>query len=90
MCRTKFSYYEEDSLLKLKMHYDSLSEKAARAFLAIEFEHLGKGSKSYLSRVFGSSRVTIDKAIREMEKGDYSNNSDRQRSKGGGRKKKNV
>ena len=81
-------YIESELSLKLQ-YYKSLPEKARRHYLALEYKKLGRGSQRYLSEVFGCSRKTITKGMKELAasegKGlDYSF----QRKKGGGRKKR--
>ena len=88
MCRTNFKGYDEETLLKLKKHYDSLPEKASRHFLAMEFERLGKGSKSYLARVFECSRRRVHRGVLELRDASYCIGTEEQRRKGGGRKKR--
>lgn len=83
-------YTEAELSNKLK-YYKSLPEKVRRHFLALEYQHLGKGSQRYVAQVFGCSRSTIIKGGLELaaaqdEPIDYT----RQRKVGGGRKKKSV
>lgn len=87
MSRAK-SYYETDFLEKQLNYYQSLPEKQRRHFLAMEFERLGIGSKHYLARVFGCARQTIRKGVRELSESNFQVDYARQRTAGGGRKKK--
>lgn len=82
------AYTQEEISLLLK-HKENLSEKARRHFLAIQYKQLGRGSQRYIAEIFGCSRITITKGLRELEQAD-SNSIDysRQRKPGGGRKKK--
>jgi DNA invertase Pin-like site-specific DNA recombinase len=87
MSRAK-SHYEADFLEKQLSYYQGLPEKQRRHFLAMEYERLGLGSKRYLARIFGCHRQTINKGLRELSENNYETDYSRQRSAGGGRKKK--
>ena len=87
MSRAK-SYYEAEFLEKQLNYYQSLPEKQRRHFLAMEFERLGIGSKHYLATVFGCARQTIRKGVRELSGSNFQVDYARQRTAGGGRKKK--
>lgn len=82
------SFYSEEVKVYKKAYYTNLPEKAKRHFLGQEYLHLGPGSQRYLARVFGCARQTIIKGVKEVSAPDFSPTYDRQRSKGGGRKKK--
>lgn len=82
------NFYDSDFLEKQLKYYTSLPEKQKRHFLAMEYERLGEGSKHYLSRVFGCDRQTINAGLKELRSSDYQIDYSRQRSVGGGRKKK--
>ena len=56
----------------------------------MEFERLGRGSKRYISRVFGCARETIDKGLAELSADADAVDYGRQRAAGGGRKKKKL
>lgn len=81
-------YYDSTFLEKQLGYYSGLPEKQRRHFLAMEYERLGRGSKRYLSRVFGCDRQTINKGLRELSANNYQMDYSRQRISGGGRKKK--
>lgn len=81
-------YYTDELLAIKKNYYEHLPEKQARHFLAQEYLDLGKGSQRYLSEVFGCSRQTIRKGVNELNTPDFAPDYSRQRSEGGGRKKK--
>lgn len=81
--------YKDTDLCSELQYYQSLPEKARRHYLALEYKKLGRGSQRYLSEVFGCSRKTITKGMKELAASggkplDYSF----QRKKGGGRKKR--
>jgi biotin operon repressor len=88
--RIKKEYYETDFVAKQHSFYASLPEKQRRHFLALEYERLGVGSQRYLARVFGCSRKTISKGLRELAEHHYQVDYSRQRIAGGGRKKKRL
>lgn len=85
----KKDFYDADILEKKVKYYSGLPEKQRRHFVAMEYETLGKGSKRYLSRVFGCDRQTINHGLRDLKSDDYQVDYSRQRAVGGGRKKKN-
>ena len=88
--RQKKEHYESNFVEKQLNYYRSLLEKQRRHFLAMEYERLGVGSKRYLSRVFKCDRKTINKGLRELAENNYEVDYTRQRTAGGGRKKKKL
>jgi hypothetical protein len=88
MSREKI-FYKSDFLEKQLKYYANLPEKQRRHFLAMEYERLGKGSQRYLSRIFNCDRRTITKGLYELSSTDMPIDYTRQRTIGGGRKKKN-
>jgi len=88
MARPLIQYYTPEVICYKKAYYDSLPEKAKRHFLAQEYLHLGPGSKSYLARIFDCSRQTITKGVAEIIASNFNPDYSKQRTKGGGRKKK--
>lgn len=63
----------------------TLDEKNARRVAGVLATRAGYGGVSFISRVTGMSRQTIDRGIRELE-GEDPVPIDRVRAKGGGRK----
>jgi hypothetical protein len=86
--RIKFSHYSEEARAVQVQHYQSLSEREQRYFLGFEYKRLGVGSQRYLSSIFGCSRHRIRKGFLEIGAGSHLVDRERQRTKGGGRKKK--
>ena len=91
MARLKKEYYAADFKSKQLFYYSGLAEKQQRHFLAMEYERLGKGSRTCISLVYKCSRNRIISACEELrllresnELPDYT----RQRKPGGGVKKK--
>lgn len=91
MARLKKEYYTAELKSKQLFYYSGLPEKAQRHFLAMEYERLGKGSRTYISLLYKCSRHRIITACKELlilreanELPDYT----RQRKSGGGVKKK--
>jgi hypothetical protein len=87
---TSKEFYDGAFLEKQLKYYSGLPEKQRRHFLSMEYERLGVGSKRYLSRVFKCDRKTINKGLQELIDNDYQCDYSRQRTSGGGRKKKNI
>lgn len=90
MGRHLVDYYTPKVKTCKQAYYNSLPEKAKRHFLGQEYLELGKGSQSYLSRVFGCARDTIIKGCKEVQFPGFVADYTRQRSVGGGRKKKKT
>lgn len=88
MARPLISYYTPSIAQYKRAYYDSLPEKTKRHFLGQSYLELGKGSGSYLSRVFNCSRQTIAKGAKEVSATSFQADYQTQRRKGGGRKKK--
>jgi len=70
--------------------YESLSEKDARRYAAVEAANLGHGGITYMAQVLGCSRRTIERAIVEVEALPVDSAEGRVRRPGGGRKKKST
>ncbi len=66
--------------------YQLLSEKQKRLYAANEALKLGYGGISYIARVLNCDRKTINRGITELTHPEMIEN-DRERAKGGGRKK---
>ncbi|MEI8048959.1 MAG: hypothetical protein WCI92_16370 [Bacteroidota bacterium] len=80
--------FPEKSLMLMQLHYSRLSEKGRRQYAALESLKLGRGGTTYISKVLGVDRKTILQGIKELkEELLVFTPSDRQRKKGGGRKK---
>jgi hypothetical protein len=75
---------EQDLKEKLSIMMPHLNEKQRRLFLAAEAKALGWGGISMVAKASGISRVTIHKAIDEIE--DKTVEAERIRKPGGGRK----
>lgn len=88
MSAKKKTYYD-DSVLEYQLKFfQTLSEKQRRHFLAYEYLKLGFGSQRYLAKVFGCARQIIVDGVKEVQSPDFVADYTRQRSVGGGRKKK--
>jgi len=88
MARLYKEFYSPEILKIKQSFYAGLSEKERRHFLGQEHLVLGAGSQRYLSRVFGCSRNTVAKGIREVSAPCFSPDYTTQRAAGAGRKKK--
>jgi len=86
--RKKKEHYESVFLEKQLRYCAGLPEKQRRHFLALEYLRLGVGSQRYVAKVFGCSRKTILKGVRELAGHHYEVDYSRQRVAGGGRKKR--
>lgn len=82
--------YEKSIELLMQFYYSKLSEKDRRQYAAVEAAKLGRGGISYMSRLLGIDRNTINVGRSELL---FPDNypplpAGRQRKEGGGRKKK--
>jgi hypothetical protein len=81
------SPYSKEVEELIKQIYGQLSEKDRRRYAAIEALKLSRGGISYIHRILGCSRNTIIKGIRELKDPEpETDNENRIRKKGGGRK----
>ena len=78
------SYVEE----RLRGYYQSLSEKDARRFCALEAARLGRGGVRYIAEVLGCATRTITRGAAELELLPEDPAKGRIRRPGAGRKKK--
>jgi hypothetical protein len=53
---------------RMKLFYESLSEKDRRRYAAIEVAKLGRGGMRYISYLFGCDAATIRRGAREIER----------------------
>lgn len=77
--------YPPDIEEQMQRYYHSLCEKDRRRYAAIEAVKLGYGGVSYIHRVLGCHRSTIQLGIAELSDPE-SMSEQRQRAPGGGRK----
>jgi hypothetical protein len=84
------AYFTADAEARMKRFYDSLSEKDARRYAAVEASKLGHGGIEYVAQVLGCSRRTIERASDEVEILPEDPAQGRVRRPGGGRKKKST
>ncbi len=81
----KVEVYSRAIELEMQNFHQSLSEKAKRHYGAVEANKIGYGGASYISRVLSCDPRTIRRGQKELAY-PLSNNSDRIRNAGGGRK----
>jgi hypothetical protein len=84
------SHFAPDVEARMKRFYESLSEKDARRYAAVEASKLGHGGIEYVAQVLGCSRRTIERASDEVEALPDDPAEGRVRRLGGGRKKKST
>jgi hypothetical protein len=79
--------YRPDIEQKMKLFYDTLSEKDKRHYAGVEAMKFGQGGVAYINRILGCSRKTILKGLKELAALTSVNKADRRvRVSGGGRK----
>ncbi len=85
-------FYEESTETKMLAHFQTLNEKEARHYAALEAQKLGFGGISYISQLFGIHRSVINKGIKELSNPALLEQipPGKQRRSGGGRKKKKM
>lgn len=71
---------------QMRRYYQSLSEKDRRRYAAIEALKLGHGGRSYIHRVLGCNRGSLQLGIAELSDPEAMNEAG-QRAPGGGRKR---
>lgn len=86
----KKEFYEEQVLAGLIKYISNLPEKQRRHYISMEYIRLGRGSQRYLAKTFGCARQIIVDGVKEIQSPDFKPDYTRQRSKGGGRKKKKI
>jgi hypothetical protein len=84
----KKEFYDKQVLVGLIKFINELPEKQRRYYIAMEYKRLGRGSQRYLAETFGCARQIIVNGVKEIEAPDFNPDYTRQRSKGGGRKKR--
>ena len=82
-------YYSEELEQAMLLYYSRLKEKDKRHYASLEAKKLGRGGKSYISKLLQISHKTIRKGDRELsDPALYAEiGKDKQRRSGGGRKK---
>jgi len=68
--------------------YETLSEKDRRRFAAVQARQLGHGGMTYLAKVLGCSRRTIERGLAELDELPHDPAVGQVRRPGAGRKKK--
>ena len=81
----KIQKYTPAIEVKMCNFYNSLSEKDRRRYAAIEAEKLGYGGASYIRKLFNCDNRTLLHGKQDLDK-DLSNENDRIREVGAGRK----
>jgi len=84
--------YSQEIEQKMKLFFAGLSEKDQRHYAAQEAIKLGWGGKSYISALFEISHHRIRRGEKELNDASVLAEipENKQRRKGGGRKKKNL
>ncbi len=75
--------YLQETETRMKELYNRLTEKNRRLYAGVEASKLGRGGVSYIADLFGCSRNTILRGIKELGEEDGLEN--RNRKVGGGR-----
>ena len=79
---------DEVSARRMVDFYNTLSEKDARRFAALEAQRLGRGGTPYLANLFGCGIRTIERGITELDHLVDDPAAGRIRRPGAGRKKR--
>ena len=80
--------YEPEIEERMRGFFQTLNEKDARRFAALEAKRLGYGGATYIAEVLGCATRTIERAADELERLPEDPAAGRVRVAGGGRKKK--
>lgn len=86
MGKAVFQKYSEETEVKMKLFYGSLSEKEKRRYAAVEADKLGHGGQRYICNLLGCSPTTLRVGRAEILEGSV-NPKEGIRRAGGGRKK---
>jgi hypothetical protein len=83
---TKYNQTTEHLML---LHYSDLTEPQKRQYAYVESQKLGWGGKTYICNLLNITQKTIRKGEKELKTPSYKEEIplNRQRRKGGGRKK---
>ena len=79
--------YEPEIEERMRGFYQTLNEKDARRFAALEAKQLGYGGVTYIAGVLGCATRTIERAASELDRLPEDPAEGRVRAPGGGRKK---
>ena len=79
--------YEPQIEERMRLFYQTLSEKDRRRYAALEAQRLGRGGAVYIAGVLGCSVRTIERAASELNLLPFDAAAGRVRTAGGGRKK---
>lgn len=60
--------YASDIEERMRLFYESLSEKDRRRYAAIEAAKLGRGGVTYIAKLFGCDAATIRRGAREIDR----------------------
>ena len=80
--------FDSKSEARMRVFYETLSEKDGRRFAVLQAKLLGYGGITYMARVLGCSAKTIDRAANELDGLPDDPVAGRIRAVGGGRKKR--
>ena len=80
--------YEPELAARLRMFYQTLSEKDRRRYAALEARQLGRGGTVLVAEVLGCSIRTIERGAIELDQLPHDPALGRVRRLGGGRKKR--
>ena len=90
MARKKLKAYTDEVEAFMLSHYQCLSEKDQRYYLAVEAKKLGYGGISYVANLFGVTRNRVYHGLQELENPNMLDEipKGKQRRKGAGAPKK--
>lgn len=58
--------YDPSIEQRMKMFYETLSEKDKRRYAGVEAMKLGRGGVAYVTKILGCSRKTVIKGLKEL------------------------
>jgi len=79
---------DEASARRAVDYYNTLSEKDARRFAALEAQRMGRGGVPYLAKLLGCGTRTIERGVKELDHLSEDPSAGRIRRPGAGRKKR--
>lgn len=88
MARINLPRFDSVIEMRMRIFFQTLSEKDQRRYAAMEAERLGHGGIEYISDVLGCSTRTISRGLKELDELPNDSAAGRVRREGAGRKKR--
>lgn len=90
MANAVFERFDAETARQMRLFAETLSEKDARRYAALQARQLGHGGIRYVAEVLGCSERTIARGMAELEQLPHDPAAGRVRRPGAGRKKRSA